>query len=349
MQRPRTGRATSCEPSKRMRGTQTTMTREWRWARPDEWDAIASASPCATPFHARSWCESFAAYDKRFTARAIVLAVDAGREALLPLFQRAGALRRGPLSRAVSSQPGVYGGPICADGALSESDWRAFFARLPNLPFARWECFGNLHDSPPTDVCDALGATQRSTHVVELEGLPDDPLESYEAACRRNVRKAQREGVVVARENDAKALEEYYGLFLDSLRRWGKEPGRGYRRSLFERLAKTEGAELWTARAPDGRMAAGGWFVVAPRHWVYWHGAMREDLSALRPANALHHALIVEAKRRGAARYDFNPSGGLEGVETFKRSFGAREFVFPVFTWRSALASRLERWRGKSR
>jgi hypothetical protein len=321
------------------------MAPNWRWARPEEWDRIAGASPCATPFHLRSWCEAFAGYAPRYAPRALLVDLPSGVGALLPLFVRKGVLRRGPFTRAVSSRPGVYGGPITPQGPLGERGWSEFAAALGDAPLGVWECFGNVLDPQAPGANSSL----RRTHLVDLEALPEDALASYDSNCRRNVRKAEREGVSVQRESGAAVRAEYHAMYVASQVRWGEDPARGYREELFERLEAAPCAELWTARTREGQLAAGGWFVASAKHVVYWHGAMHEELAPLRPANALHHALVVESRRRGARFYDFNPSQSLEGVEQFKRSFGAREVAFPTYSWRSPSAARWERWLGRAK
>ncbi len=122
-----------------------------------------------------------------------------GTEVLMPLFVRRGLLRKGPFARAVSTQPGVYGGPLAARGRLGPEGWASFARAARSLPFGRIDCFGNVLDPLPAELSATFGATSRTTHVVELDRLPEDPVESYEPACRRNVRKAEREGVTIAR------------------------------------------------------------------------------------------------------------------------------------------------------
>ncbi len=315
----------------------TTTTRSWRWAPPETWDATIAASPCATPFHGRAWCAAYSASDPRFDARALSLSLDGGSEVLLPLCVRRGLLRKGPFARAVATQPGVYGGPLSARGRLDPDEWAGFVRAARSLPLGRLDVFGSVLDPLPRTLAEELGAVRRTTHVVELDRLPQDPLESYSSACRRNVKRSEREGVTVVRDSSSAAVREYFAIYRDSLRRWGKRDDEGYSLAAIERLVQAPSVELWCARTPDGRMAAGGLFVFARRHAVYWHGAMLAELAATRPANALHHALIVESRARGCALYDFNPSGRHAGTEDFKLSFGARAREFWIWSFRNAV------------
>lgn len=317
----------------------------WRWVEPAEWDDFVRSSPCATPFHTRAWCEAFSAYDPRFSARALALQLEAG-EVLLPFFARRGVLRRGPFARAVASQPGVYGGPLARTGPLTAAMWGEFVAALPRLPFGRLDCFGNVFDPLPEALARDLRATPRTTHAITLEGLPEDTRSTYSKGCKHALTKSRRAEVRCEASHD---IDAYFEVYRDSLRRWGKTEERGYRREVFQHLLATPLAELWVVRMPSGEIAAGGLFLFTARHCVWWHGAMRDQFSDASPSNALIHAVLGRARERGCALFDFNPSGGHEGVDSFKRSFGAKSFEFPIFTWRSGLAARFGRSSGAPR
>jgi CelD/BcsL family acetyltransferase involved in cellulose biosynthesis len=317
------------------------MGRSWRWIAAADWDRAVDASPGATGFHSRPWMEALAAWDPRFEPRALGFQLDDGSPAVFPMLVRRGVLRRGPFARAVSSHPSVYGGPICPERRLGDPDWRTVLDALDRAPLGRVECFGNPLQPLPDDAAARLRCRESATQVVDLSALPEDTLESYSSSCRRAVRKALKEGVTVARETGGEAVAQYFAVYRDSLRRWGERDG--YPRSLFERLVRVPEVELWCARSRDGRVAAGGLFLFARSHCVYWQGAMLEELASMRPANALHHALIEEARRRGCELYDFNPSAGLSGVEEFKSSFGARPLAVRAWRHRHPLVAKLDR------
>jgi lipid II:glycine glycyltransferase (peptidoglycan interpeptide bridge formation enzyme) len=88
-----------------------------------------------------------------------------------------------------------------------------------------------------------------------------------------------------------------------------------------------ENVRLWLVKK-DGDVAAGACVFYHNQHAVYWHGAMAERFSELRPANLLHFEIIRDACQRGFRWYDFNPSGPNEGVVRFKDSFGAQRLYY---------------------
>lgn len=73
---------------------------------------------------------------------------------------------------------------------------------------------------------------------------------------------------------------------------------------------------------PLKRSAAGALGFYAKSHVVYWRGAAYSDYFELRPVNLLMYEAIKHACENGYSWFDFNPSGGHEGVKAFKKSFG---------------------------
>jgi len=253
---------------------------------------------------------------------------------VLPMVVRRGLHRRGPLGRAVSTQPGTYGGPILRDRLLTPEDWAEVFEILAGLGIGRLDCFGNVLDPLPDGLhVEGLATTRCRTHVVALDALPEDPRSTYRQGCRRGLRKAEAAGLSFRRITTRAELEPYYAIYIDRLRNaWGKAVEKAYPMELFGTLMEAPGAEIWCAYDSQGEVAAGAVFLFAPRHCVYWQGALSTRHGGFSPSKALMHHLILEARSRGCAWFDFNPSSGLAGVEAFKRGFGAAEVE--VTRWR---------------
>ena len=68
----------------------------------------------------------------------------------------------------------------------------------------------------------------------------------------------------------------------------------------------------------------------------YWHGASLKQYFSLYPNNLLHWEIIKDGLNKGYKVYDFGPSGGMEGVIQFKRSFGSvkKEFISAHWKYR---------------
>jgi predicted N-acyltransferase len=190
-----------------------------------------------------------------------------------------------------------------------------------------------------------------ATHAIVLDAGFDAVEKRWKknnSAHLRNVRKARRAEIEVARTVETGDFGEYFDVYQSTLERWGGRASSAYRRDLFEAIRERldDDIALWVAR--DGRkIVAGALCFYARRHAVYWHGAALASHFDRRPVNLLMYEIARDACGRGMSWFDLNPSGGQEGVERFKRSLGAEPFPSPVVTTSTALA-RVARWvRGK--
>jgi lipid II:glycine glycyltransferase (peptidoglycan interpeptide bridge formation enzyme) len=161
------------------------------------------------------------------------------------------------------------------------------------------------------------------THAVDLTIGPGCLWTNLSDANRRAIRKAERSGLEVAVANAIDDYRSYYECYQDSLRRWGDRATSHYPLELLLNMAEAAGdkAKLWLARH-EGRVVSGSLVLYHGQHAVYWHGASREESLHMRPSNLVHWQAIRDAHARGFRWFDFNPSGGHDGVARYKTTFG---------------------------
>jgi lipid II:glycine glycyltransferase (peptidoglycan interpeptide bridge formation enzyme) len=145
-------------------------------------------------------------------------------------------------------------------------------------------------------------------------------------------RKAQKAGVTADIAKSHESWKDYYSIYQDSLRRWGTSATSSYGWFLFKILydQRSINIQLWLAKFED-KSIAGALCFYHRNHVAYWHGASLSDYSQLRPTNLLMYEIIRDSCRRKAKWFDFNPSGGHDGVKAFKKSFGATSFRADLF------------------
>lgn len=287
-----------------------------------DWDAAWEACDHATWFHSRAWSETWSAYQEgRTRPEPLLVTFSDGQRAVLPLTARPAL--RGLTRRYLSSPGGTYGGWISATPLTGAHAALLVDFLTQELGPLEWRL--NPYDPLLRDI-SVPGAEPDETHAIDLGP-------GFEAVTRgrSKANKAARAGVTVvpaASEGDWRA---YFALYEKSLTRWGGSATSRYRWPLFEaiRTQATPGARLWLARLQD-HFIAGALCFHARRHVVYWHGAADEAHFELRPVNLLMQEAIRDACGRGAAWFDFNPSGGHEGVRQFKRSLGGAPLPSPV-------------------
>ncbi len=299
-----------------------------------EWDAVWESAPGATFFHSRAWYEAWAqATGGRLEPHARAVALDDGTRAVVVGARRRVALG---LARAVESSPaGTFGGWI-APRALTRAE-AARVAREVGAGAAAVVWRANPYDAAMVEAARAIhGVSDDTTQSVDLRDGMDAVLRRWSKGHRATIRQAQRAGVRVRTARDASDWDAYFDVYRDTVDRWGERATVVYGREVFHAIACHGGprVRLWLAECDD-RVVAGALCLESARIVVYWHGAAMRDYFDRRPVHAMLHEAMRDACERGMEWFDFNPSGGLEGVRAFKRGFGAVELPSPV-VWRHA-------------
>jgi CelD/BcsL family acetyltransferase involved in cellulose biosynthesis len=302
-----------------------------REASASEWDDAWDSCEYATYFQSREWARFWSAYtDGTMRPAAKVVRFSDHTEALLPF--SSSSRHKGLVRDYFSSPAGTFG------GWLAGSDFNAAHAQaLSALLTTRWNLVWRLN---PYDAL-ALKSYQQGGRPDETHALPlehgfnfiEKTWSKERAATGRNIRKARKEGVRIKLAGSAQQWREYYAVYEESSRRWADRASSRYEWKLFEEMLRcdTPRIKLWTAVVED-RLVAGALCFYGQGQVVYWHGAALEAYFHVRPVNLLFCEAIKDACETGYRWFDFNPSGGHEGVKAFKQSFGAVSLQCPVIS-----------------
>jgi lipid II:glycine glycyltransferase (peptidoglycan interpeptide bridge formation enzyme) len=172
----------------------------------------------------------------------------------------------------------------------------------------------------------------------------DDVFAGFNQEWRRNIRKADKAGVVVT-EGDADDLPDFHRVYVETAERDRFTP-RGL--PYFQRMWRVMRAEddqrirLFLARK-DGEVLAATTLVTVGDHAWYSYGASTTAGRDVRPSNAVQWAMIQAAHAAGASLYDLrgisdtlDPAHPLFGLIRFKLGTGghaleyAGEFDLPL-------------------
>ncbi|HEY7271942.1 MAG TPA: GNAT family N-acetyltransferase [Actinoplanes sp.] len=164
------------------------------------------------------------------------------------------------------------------------------------------------------------------TAVIDVTPDEDALFGRMASACRRNIRKADKSGVVIeeADPDDAFAAE-FYDQLRDVFAKQGLVPTYPVERvrSLLRHLGPAGDLLLLRARDPDGRCIA---TAVLPWHhetMYFWGGASYRQHQHLRPNEALIWYALRYAKSRGVTEFDF------VGGNAYKAKYGTTEVPVP--------------------
>jgi lipid II:glycine glycyltransferase (peptidoglycan interpeptide bridge formation enzyme) len=225
---------------------------------------------------------------------------------------------------------------------------------LDSGPTRLSEVLADWHSGPATRVVDRLTAggwtQQRSTGAgfgdvqpryvfqVPLAGRTlDDVFAGFNQLWRRNIRKAEKAGVVVT-EGGRADLAAFHEVYVETAHRDHFTPrGVTYFERMWDALNDVEPGRLGLYLAHhDGHLAAATIMVRVGTHAWYSYGASTTADRDVRPSNALQWRMISDAHALGCDVYDLrgiadtlDPANHLFGLVQFKVGTGgfAQEYA----------------------
>ncbi|WP_293104412.1 GNAT family N-acetyltransferase [Moorena sp. SIO3I6] len=251
-----------------------------------------------------------------------------GKKALLPLSSQ--KRFKGLGKQYISSPAGTFGGWICVD-QLDVKHANLLVDFLSNK-------LGNLYwrMNPYDQLALKLGlinSQDDETHTIKLQVEFEAIYKKWSRGHKSATKKAKKAGFLVKTASTLDDWSHYYQVYEDSLRRWGDKASSKYEWELFNDIFQRHSAntKLWLAIYQE-QVVSGILCFYAKKHVVYWHGATLEDFFHLRPVNLLMYESIKDACEQKYDCFDFNPSGGHEGVKEFKQRFGSEALSCPIVT-----------------
>jgi CelD/BcsL family acetyltransferase involved in cellulose biosynthesis len=174
---------------------------------------------------------------------------------------------------------------------------------------------------------NGLGLTWRPamTHLIDLRPDEDALFARMTSACRRNIRKAAKSGVVIEQADDRGFADDYYDQLRDVFAKQSLVPTYGVDRvrALIEHVGPTGNLLLLRARNPDGRCVASAIFPWFRQMMYFWGGASYRPDQYLRPNEVLMWYAMRYAKANGVTEFD------LGGGGSYKSKYGTVETVIP--------------------
>jgi CelD/BcsL family acetyltransferase involved in cellulose biosynthesis len=164
------------------------------------------------------------------------------------------------------------------------------------------------------------------TAVIDLTPSADALFGAMASACRRNIRKAQKSGVVVEEVvGDDSFAREFYDQLRDVFAKQNLVPTYSVERvrSLIRNLEPAGHILLLRARDDQGRCIATAVLPWYHRTMYFWGGASYRQHQHVRPNEALIWHALRYAKERGVTEFDF------VGGNAYKAKYGAWNVPVP--------------------
>jgi hypothetical protein len=174
-----------------------------------------------------------------------------------------------------------------------------------------------------------MGCEFTDIHGFEIDLSPPEAtvFGKMDSACRRCIRKAEKEGVVIEEARDEGFADEYYAQLQDVFAKQGLVPTYDKHRvqQLMRHLLPTGNLLLLRARDREGRCIATGIFPAMNTHMYFWGGASWRQFQIHRPNEAIQWYAMRYWKSRGIILYDM--CGGGE----YKAKYGGNRISVPFF------------------
>ena len=207
---------------------------------------------------------------------------------------------------------------------------RTAMEALPDFAFRQLGCMHfEVVDSQakPSDVEGLhISDSLNRTIEVDLTSTEEAIFSKMTASCRRNVRKAEKNGLVIEPASDENFAAEYAEQLKDVFAKQGLVPhfGEDRVRLLIQELFPTGQLLLLRARDSTGKCIATGIYPALHNKAYYWGGASWREYQKLYPNELLHWHAMRYWKSKGAKTYN------LVGTMEFKQRFGGTETAVPV-------------------
>ena len=279
----------------------------------EEWDGFVRASAGWTHFHLLGW-RSIIERVHRHECLYLAARDEGGRLAgVLPLVR----VKSLPFGHFVVSMPFLnYGGPLGSDAAVA-----ALVAHAVELARKDGVRLLELRSRVPLPV-DLPASHRKITVLLDLPaGDPDKLFSGLKAKVRSQVRRPQKEGVVVRFGLDQVA--PFFTIFARHMRDLGTptQPRR-----LFEAIAERFPDDVWFGCAYLGSraIACGCGFRWASEFEMTWASALAE-FNPIAPNMLLYWAFLERAAKEGLAVFNFGRCTPGGGTHRFKQQWGGRD------------------------
>ncbi|MDO5577167.1 MAG: GNAT family N-acetyltransferase, partial [Fibrobacter sp.] len=296
---------------------------------------ICKKVPYCTFFHTPMWADIFCKSDsKTYRKSSRLVTFSDGKTALFPCVTK----RVNRFIDVTISMPGAtFGGWLSCDNLGDEHEKLLLESLYEYKDLIMRE---NPYNPILNDVY-MRNAKDDSTQTVSLESGYEAVWKNSEQRHQRGVKTAIKKGVSVKEAVDIEDWAVYYEIYLKSIKRWERRKlfsGVYYERKFFDLIYKLNQAErkLFIAYV-ESKPVAGMLCFYWNDHAVMWHGAGLDEYFGYRPNNLLYDHAIHCACDSGFKWFDCNPSGGLDGVISFKKHLGAKMLKSRVVEHKSRL------------
>lgn len=303
----------------------------------DTWKTYWQNCRWATFFESPDWSEVWrSTFGTGFSATPIELTFSDGFNCLLPA--TSGKRAKGLVTNLEICPSGIYGGPLSIEPPTAHhlalilahlnANYGDFYFQIN--PFLLREV--KTHD---INLALIMGYDKDFTQAVDLD-------KSVEDITRKLRKKRVIQYAKTASENGIRlqkgaSITSFHKVYQEAQLRWG-DVSVSYPLHVFENLLKYDNCDFWAAFDDNENFLGGGIYLIGNTTVNMWMTVFTSESMKQRVYELFYSELIFHYKKAGLSWFDFNPSGGNEGVHRFKSKFATERLDSPCFSKTSALS-----------
>lgn len=169
--------------------------------------------------------------------------------------------------------------------------------------------------------------------ILNMNGLTEDKLwQGYKKRIRRDVRRAEKLGVVLKEEADRDDIEILYNIYRDTMKRnktYAIWPKKAFY-SVYDNLIIKGKGSILLAKI-NNQCIAGVIILYSEDSAYYFMNASKKDYLGYCPNDLLVHSAITLSIQKGKNYFDFmtSPKNEIELIK-FKEKWGAQCYAFDI-------------------
>lgn len=284
------------------------------------WDDLVAAHPGGSVFHTAAWAklliESYG-----FRPRYLLERSGDGFEFLMPVMEVGGALTG---RRGVALPFSDYADPLYSSEAALRSGWERTIAEGDKSGWKTVEC--RSRTELPLDF--TMNSTVFSHHHIDLSEGESAVRLRLNSSTRRNLKKAEKEGVEAKVCTSLDSIEHFYRLNCLTRKEHGLPPQPlSFFRNLYGTFLKTgKGFIVLASHHVDA--VAGNVFLCYGNRAYYKYGAFDRRVQHLRGSNLAMWTGILHCLQNGVTSLCLGRTGPEnQGLRQYKSGWGAAESV----------------------
>ena len=200
---------------------------------------------------------------------------------------------------------------------------------------------------PQSDILLTKGFREEEykTLVIPLDCTYDDIWKNrFRSKLRAEIRRAQKDGVVVKETKDEKLVEDYLRLSEESMKKWAKRSRLPI--SLVGDLIRNQNSKLWIATI-DGQMIAGVLILCSKTEMLYYQSVMDRKYSRYYPTKYIFEFVMKYGIENNFRVLNLGSSGGKKSIEHFKISFNPDEVSYEMQLYSSKFWDSIRRFKNR--